>query len=82
VDIEIERTDRHRDGQKDKRMDGQTDRELGGKLGCWMGGCNDILTAIYTSTSSLYLYIFVGLMMNQDESIFVPTFRKKNILLL
>jgi hypothetical protein len=36
-----------------------------------MGGLKVTLTAIYTGTCSLYLYIFVGLMMNQDESIFV-----------
>jgi hypothetical protein len=39
-----------------------------------MGGLKKAFTAIYTGTCSLYLYIFVGLMMNQDESIFVAIF--------
>jgi hypothetical protein len=43
-----------------------------------MGGWKDMLTATYTGTTSLYLFIFVGLVMNQDETIFVPIFRKKN----
>jgi hypothetical protein len=55
-------------------MDGWMDRQLGGKVGGWMGGWKDMLTAIYTDTTGLYLYIFVGLIMNQDESIFVPFF--------
>ena len=89
--------DRHKDGRKDKWMDGWTDGQTGGKVGGWMGGWTDgqtggkvggwmggwkdILTAIYTGTTSLYLYIFVGLVMNQDESIFVPIFRKKILFL-
>lgn len=63
-------------------MNGQMDRQLGGKVGGWMGGWKDMLTAIYTGITSLYLYIFVGLVRSQDESIFVPIFRKKNVLFL
>jgi hypothetical protein len=68
--------DIYKDGQKDKWMDGWTDGQLGGKVGGRMGGWKDMLTPIYTGTTSLYLYIFVGLIMNQDESIFVPTSKK------
>jgi hypothetical protein len=73
-------------------MDGWTDGQTGGKVGGWMDGWTDgqtvrwegrwldgwkdILTTIYTGTISLHLHIFVVLMMNQDESIFIPIFRK------
>jgi hypothetical protein len=63
--------DRHADGQKNGWMNGQTNRQLGGQVSGWMGGRKDMLTAVYTCTTSLYLHIFVGLMVNQDESIFV-----------
>jgi len=58
------------------------DRQVGMYvIGC-VDGWNYILTAIYTGKTSLYLYIFVGLKMKQDESIFVPFFRKKDIVFI
>jgi len=82
VDREIEKsTDRYKEDLKDKWMGGWMDGEIGGNVGGWLCGWNYMLTEIYTGTTSLYLYIFVGLMMNQDESIFVPFFRKKILFL-